>query len=64
MAKDCQPTLSARELQIAKLIAVGKSAKLIAQQLYISENTVKFHWKNIYRKLGIHNKLELVNLDL
>lgn len=61
MTKDCQIPLTARELQIAELITTGSTAKGIARKLYISENTVKFHRKNIYKKLGVNNKLELLS---
>ena len=49
-------TLTRREKQILRLIALGLSDKNIAWMLAISENTVNFHLKNIYRKLGVHNR--------
>ena len=49
-------TLTPREKQILRLIAHGLSDKSIAWLLAISENTVNFHLKNIYRKLGVHNR--------
>lgn len=49
-------TLTRREKQIIRLIAYGLSDKSIAWMLAISENTVHFHLKNIYRKLGVHNR--------
>lgn len=61
MTKDCQLPLSIRELQIARLIVAGLNTREIALELYISENTVKFHRKNIYKKLRIQRSLELVN---
>jgi DNA-binding CsgD family transcriptional regulator len=54
--------LSAREAEIAELIARGNSVAHIAKTLIISENTVRFHSKNIYLKLGIHKRQELVAL--
>lgn len=48
--------LTPREKQIMRLIAHGLSDKSIAWMLAISENTVNFHLKNIYRKLGVHNR--------
>lgn len=49
-------TLTPREKQILRMIAHGLSEKSIAWLLAISENTVNFHLKNIYRKLGVHNR--------
>lgn len=51
-------TLTRREKQILRLIAHGLSDKSIAWMLAISENTVNFHLKNIYRKLGVHNRTD------
>lgn len=62
MAMDCRLILSVRELQIARLIVDGLNTKEIASKLYISENTVKFHRKNIYKKLKIQKSLELINV--
>ena len=47
--------LSKRELQVAHKIMEGRSNKVIASELFISERTVKFHCANIYRKLEIRN---------
>ena len=54
--------LSEREVQVADLIVRGNTVPRIAEQLYISENTVRTHSKRIYAKLGIHKKQELVAL--
>lgn len=52
--------LSPRELQIIVLMKQGLSAPEIAQRLYLSEETVKTHRKNIYYKLNINNVAELI----
>ncbi len=52
--------LTERELDIALLIYRGYSAKKIAEQLFLSESTVKNYSSRIYRKLGIHTKQELI----
>lgn len=53
--------LTEREKQIAALLLKGRTYKLIAEELFLSENTVKTHVKNIYSKLGIKRKSELFN---
>jgi DNA-binding NarL/FixJ family response regulator len=54
--RDCP--LTARELEILGLVAEGGSNGVIAQQLWVTEQTVKFHLSNIYRKLGVANRTE------
>lgn len=56
--------LSDRELEILKLVASGKSNQSIADQLSISENTVKYHLKNILQKLGVSNRTEAVTIAM
>lgn len=53
-------SLTGRELEIVRLIIGGATNAEIAAKLYISENTVKVHIKNINRKLGVANKYELL----
>lgn len=52
-------TLSKRENEIAELLAVGNSKKLIALELYISERTVENTARNIYKKLEINTVAQL-----
>lgn len=52
--------LTARELELLGLVADGLPNKAIAQELSISENTVKYHMKNILSKLDVHNRTEAV----
>ncbi len=53
--------LTEREKQIAALLLKGRTCKLIASELFLSENTVKTHIKNIYSKMGIQKKSEFFN---
>ncbi len=52
--------LSKRELSILKALGSGLSNKQIAKELWLAEQTVKFHLTNIYRKLGVANRTEAV----
>ena len=52
--------LSSREQEVVKLLLEGKSNKLIASALGISERTVEFHLKNIYAKSQVSSRMELV----
>ena len=54
--------LSTRETQIVSIFAQGRSAARIAEQLTLSENTVKTHLQNSYAKAGVHSKQELLDL--
>jgi DNA-binding NarL/FixJ family response regulator len=50
--------LSRRELEVLALVAAGSTNGEIAQRLWVTEQTVKFHLSNIYRKLGVANRTE------
>jgi DNA-binding CsgD family transcriptional regulator len=50
--------LTRRELEILQLVAEGDSNAQLARMLWITEQTVKFHLSNIYRKLGVSNRTE------
>lgn len=52
--------LTARELEIVRMIAQGLRNKAIAERLSISEGTVKIHLHNVYEKLGLDGRLELM----
>lgn len=51
--------LSTRERDVLQLLRKGYPNKLIARELYISENTVKIHVSNIMRKLNVHRRSEI-----
>jgi len=55
-----QPALTERELKVMELLAHGLSNKDIGKQLYISETTVKFHVRNLMRKLNAATRAEAV----
>jgi LuxR family maltose regulon positive regulatory protein len=52
--------LSQRELEILRLIAAGQSNSVIARKLHVTENTIKWHIKNIFLKLGVNNRTAAV----
>jgi DNA-binding NarL/FixJ family response regulator len=51
--------LSRREAEIVKMVAAGMRNKEIANKLFIGEGTVKTHLHAIYKKLGVHGRVEL-----
>jgi DNA-binding CsgD family transcriptional regulator/tetratricopeptide (TPR) repeat protein len=52
--------LTPQELQIARLVAEGKTNRDVAATLFITPKTVEFHLTRVYRKLEIHSRSELV----
>jgi DNA-binding NarL/FixJ family response regulator len=50
--------LTRRELEILKLVAEGHSNAQLARMLWVTEQTVKFHLSNVYRKLDVANRTE------
>jgi DNA-binding NarL/FixJ family response regulator len=50
--------LTDRELEILRLVGEGHSNRELARMLWVTEQTVKFHLTNIYRKLGVSNRTE------
>ena len=50
--------LTAREVEILKKVAEGQSNADIAKSLYVTEQTVKFHLSNVYRKLDVANRTQ------
>jgi DNA-binding NarL/FixJ family response regulator len=54
------PRLTDREMEVLKLVAQGLNNRDIAKELFISENTVKNHIRNILEKLHLHSRMEAV----
>jgi predicted ATPase/class 3 adenylate cyclase/DNA-binding CsgD family transcriptional regulator len=57
---DLVEPLSAREIEVLHLLAEGLTNREIAQQLYLSPNTVRVHTFHIYGKLGVNNRMQAV----
>jgi len=53
--------LSDREIEVMRLLASGRTSREISHELYVSHGTVKAHAANIYRKLDVHNRAEMLN---
>ena len=54
------PRLTDRELEVLRLVAKGLNNREVAKELFISENTVKNHVRNILEKLQLHSRMEAV----
>ena len=62
MLKDIltQKGLSHREAEVAELVSRGLSNKEVANQLFVTEITVKFHLTNIYKKMSVKSRAQLI----
>ena len=56
---DGEGGLTAREREIAALIAAGRTNREVAEQLVLSPRTIEAHLRNIYGKLGVRSRVEL-----
>jgi DNA-binding NarL/FixJ family response regulator len=56
--RDNDPGLTKRESEILRLVSEGHSNNELARMLWVTEQTVKFHLSNIYRKLDVSNRTE------
>jgi DNA-binding CsgD family transcriptional regulator len=50
--------LTRRELEVLRLVSRGKTNRAVAATLWVTDQTVKFHLSNVYRKLGVRNRFE------
>jgi len=55
-----QRGLSNREAEVAELVTKGLSNKEVANQLFVTEKTVKFHLTNIYKKMNVKSRAQLI----
>ncbi len=55
-----QKGLSSREAEVAELVTKGLSNKEVANQLFVTEKTVKFHLTNIYKKMNVKSRAQLI----
>ena len=60
-SSDRHPTLTAREKEVALLVAHGLTNRQIAQELVLSRHTVDKHVKNILKKLGLHSREQIAS---
>jgi two-component system response regulator DevR len=58
-AGDERPALTEREREVVRLIAEGLTNREIGQSIFVSESTVKFHVRNVMRKLDVHHRAEV-----
>ena len=52
--------LSDREIEVASLVSRGLTNKEVAKQIEVTEKTVKYHLTNVYKKMGLRGRMELM----
>jgi NarL family two-component system response regulator LiaR len=57
---DTRPDVTARECEVLNLLASGAPTKEIAATLVVSDNTVNYHLRNLYQKLGVKNRTQAI----
>jgi DNA-binding NarL/FixJ family response regulator len=55
-----RPQLTLRELEVLRLVSAGHTNREVARALWLTEQTVKYHLGNIYRRLGVRTRAEAV----
>ncbi len=60
LLEEAELLLSKRELEVLDLLILGKTNMQISEDLYLSPHTIKTHCRNIYKKLNVSNKIELI----
>jgi DNA-binding CsgD family transcriptional regulator len=55
-----QQSLTKRELEILRQLSTGRTLSVIASELHISQNTMKTHLKNLYKKMGAEGRHDAV----
>jgi two-component system nitrate/nitrite response regulator NarL len=58
------PPLTGRDQDVVRLVSTGLSNKSIARRLGLREGTVKVHLHNVYKKLGISSRVELILMEI
>ncbi|WP_309120798.1 response regulator transcription factor [Paenibacillus sp.] len=61
-APPSRPPLTARETEVLRLVAKGRSNRAVSEELHLSEHTVKNHLKSILHKLQLQNRVQLARL--
>jgi DNA-binding CsgD family transcriptional regulator len=56
--------LTAQEAEVARLVADGNSNRQVAGLLFISENTVQYHLRKVFRKIGVSSRTQLARVVL
>ena len=55
-----RPRLTRRELEILRLVARGRTNRQVAELIWVTDQTVKYHLANVYRKLGVGSRFDAV----
>ena len=58
-AEEAEPALTEREREVVELVARGLTNREIGGRIFVSESTVKFHVRNVMRKLGVRHRAEV-----
>lgn len=64
LAEQATPVLTAREAEVLSLLSEGFSSRQVAERLFVSENTIEYHCKQILRRLGARNNVHAATIAI
>lgn len=64
LAEQATPVLTAREAEVLSLLCEGFSSRQVAERLFVSENTIEYHCKQILRRLGARNNVHAATIAI